>query len=356
MDRPCSPQPRKSIHSYKMGTNGVHRSQWKYAKADELKCELLDSNESGDTSKEVKVKEEEEEEESVDKSYQEVSDRTIPESSAPLISGGKSPTSHSSPKRTTKKKDQASWITKGRVRFAVCVLGFVGYICYLQTGTETVLSPSSVKVSESERLRKDIDKISYEFPSQPNITWRNFRSGIKIAQDPSNPKPAVFLLLHELEDDTPACLAMKIGKVTASFLNATNREPLILEGLDFEHNETLVEDYGIILDEFCPKVKEKRAVIVNNLHKIHGKIAQSFQFFCDGEKPLVNNTVYIFTMKALGVNHASDNPTSLAEKELKKLWGGQLDDDVLTPLIVRITDITMVISPERNPASCFTEK
>jgi hypothetical protein len=296
----------------------------------------------------------------------------IPEASTPQISGENAPASHSSPRHTTGKKNkyrsmtqsnsstkqvgQASWFMRREVGIPV-VAFCLCFAYYLQQDTETVLPTLSVAVSESEHeklLRMDINNIRDEFPSQPKVTWGSFSSGIKMVQeDPTNPKPAVFLLLHETEEETAACLARKIGNITTHFLNAIIRHPLILEGVDFEHNETLVEDYGIMLEEYRSKVEKQRAVIVNNLHKIPGKVARSFHTFCDIETPLVNKAVYFFTMKASGVNHSRNNPTSLAEEELKKLWGGQLDEDTLIPLIVRITHMAMVIKPEGNLSSCY---
>jgi hypothetical protein len=64
--------------------------------------------------------------------------------------------------------------------------------------------------------------------------------------------------------------------------------------------------------------------------------------------PFVDKAIYLFTMKASGVRHAQDNPSRVAEKELRKLWNGQLDEDTLMPLIVRITDSVMVIMPEKH--------
>jgi hypothetical protein len=56
-------------------------------------------------------------------------------------------------------------------------------------------------------------------------------------------------------------------------------------------------------------------------------------------------------MKASGVSNRH-NPTEVAEEELRKLWGDELDEDRLNPLITRITDMTMMIRPEKNLASC----
>jgi hypothetical protein len=230
-------------------------------------------------------------------------------------------------------------------------------ICKLCDGSvspEKVLSPSNAAVTKSE-IKQDlsigIQQISDEFPSQMSKTWQMFSAGIKEVQKTPT-KPSLFLLLHETEEWMPVCLAWKIGNISAHFLNATNPDPVILYGADIENNQTLVEDYGILLHEYRPKVEERCAMIVKDLHKIPGTVAQSFHWFCDTVTPLVHKAVYLFTMKVSRVGHAKDNPYILAEKELKRTWNGQLDEDKLIPLIARITDTVMMIMPEENPIPC----
>jgi hypothetical protein len=217
-----------------------------------------------------------------------------------------------------------------------------------------VLPPSNVAVTKSEReknLRIGIQQVHDEFPSQLSTTWEVFSSGIKEVQETPT-KPSLFLLLHEAEEWTPACLAWKIGNISAHFLNARYPYPVVLDGANIENNQTLVEDYGILLEEYSPMVEERCTMIVKNLHKIPGIVAQSFHWFCDTVTPLVDKAVYLFTMKIPGVGHAKDSPYTLAENELRRLWNAQLDEDKLTPLIARITDTVMIIKPEKNHISC----
>jgi hypothetical protein len=267
-------------------------------------------------------------------------------------------TSQDSSKQTTgKEKPEMNERNISWMCYAVAiVVVLVGCLCaakyYSQKDTETVLPALSITASESKHeklLTQYIKEVSDEFPSQHEGTWRSFSSGIKdVSKDPE--KPAIFLLLHDTEEKTSACLAMKIGSIATWFLRATNSQPVVLDGVDLEHNETLTEDYGVLLEEYRSKVLEQRAMIVIDLHRIPGKVAQCFRTFCDVEVPLVGKAVYLFTMKASGVNHSSDRPTSLAEEELRKLWSGQVDEDALMPLITRITGMTMVIEPEVNIA------
>jgi hypothetical protein len=243
--------------------------------------------------------------------------------------------------------DHAFTNTNKMLVWIAVILGFSLYVLYY---AEYLLPLFSVTVTKSEKekyLRMHIQHICDEFPSQLNTTWQAFSAGIKMVQETPT-TTSVFLLLHETDEGTPACLALKIGNIAAHFLNAPNPNPVVLDGGNIENNQTLAEDYGILLEEYRPMVEERRTMIVKDLHKIPGIVAQSFHWLCDTVTPLVDKAIYLFTMKASGVSHAKDNLSEVAEKELKMLWSAQLDQDKLMPLIVRITGSVMLIMPEKN--------
>jgi hypothetical protein len=202
-------------------------------------------------------------------------------------------------------------------------------------------------------VREAIENIREEFPSQLRHIWTAFSAGLKETAQGTPTKPSVFMLLYETEEGTAICLAQKVGNMSTHLLRAEKVYPLlIIDGEELEHNKTLAEDYGKLLEEYRPKVEEQRAMIINNLHKIPGTVAQSFHSFCDTVTPVVDKAVFLFTMKASGVISNSNNPTEVAEKVLRKLWSDELDEDILDPLITRITDMTMMITPENNLAPC----
>lgn len=354
-ENPYRPRSRKPIHCQEMDTSDVDHSSspqslqdLKYGRQNEVPVdELSDCRNSGDNVYNQKV---------------EIKDDTNTESlSNSLTYGGRQELGHipesaygsSNPairKEEPQKTVPYAWI------ILPSILVIVGICIYLrvygeQEYAEKVQPPLSVRKLEREKyLRMDIQNIRDEFPSQLNTTWQAFSAGIKVLQETPT-KPSVFLLLHETEEGTPACLAWKIGNISAHFLSAANPNPVVLDGANIEKNQTLAEDYGILLEEYRPMVEERSTMIVKDLHKIPGTVAQSFHSFCDTVKPFVDKAVYLFTMKASGVSH-TDNPTKMAEEELKKLWNGQLDEDKLMPLIVRITDCVLVIMPEKHHMSC----
>ena len=208
------------------------------------------------------------------------------------------------------------------------------------------------KVNKMSLINEAIEHIREEFPSQLAHIWGEFSAGINETAQGTPTKPSVFMLLYETEEGTAICLAQKVGNMSTHLLEAEKSNPLlIIDGADLEHNETLAEDYGTLLEEYRPKVVEQRAMIIINLHKVPGTVAQSFHSLCDTVTPAVDKAVYLFTMKAAGVSN-TDNPTEVAEKQLRKLWSDELDEDRLNPLITRITDMTMMIMPEKSLAPC----
>jgi hypothetical protein len=353
---PYSPQPRKPIHRCERDTNDVNQSRtsWNHQN---LKCvseheatlvKLSDcSNVANDDNEHIQQFE-----------IKDVSNSNT----NPLTYDGRQKLSQFIPECTqscsnpaVRKKEQQKVGTDHKFKNTIIILAVTTVILvfcmYILHGyAEKVLSPLSVTVTESERekyLRMNIQHIRDEFPSQLNTMWQAFSAGIKDVQETPT-KASVFLLLHETEDGTPACLAWKIGNIAAHFLSATNPNPIVLDGANIENNQTLAEDYGILLEEYGPMVKERRTMIVKDLHKISGNLAQSFHWLCDTVTPHIDKAIYLFTMKTSGVSHANDNLSEVAEKELQKLWSAQLDEDKLMPLIVRITDSVMIIMPEKN--------
>ncbi|XP_069700545.1 uncharacterized protein TORIP isoform X2 [Periplaneta americana] len=207
------------------------------------------------------------------------------------------------------------------------------------------------KSEREENLATEIKLIRDEFPSQLKNIWFEFSAGIQKVQENPN-RPSVFLLLHETDGETPVCLAQKIANIATQFLNADKPDPLVLDGKDLENNKTLAEDYGTLIEENRLEVEERRTMVVKNLHKVPAVVAQSFHSFCDTVTPLVDRAVYLFTMKTREDYQSVNNPTELAEKELTRLWKKHLSEDILAPLVVRITDTVMFVMPESNLTSC----
>jgi len=232
--------------------------------------------------------------------------------------------------------------------FAIIVL-FIA--CFSLPSQDTKKVKMSLNKA-TEHIHEAIEQFREEFPSQLEHIWGAFSAGIKETTQGEPTKPSVFMLLYETEERTAICLAQKIGNMSTYVLEGDKSNPLlIIDGADLEHNETLAKDYGRLLEEYRPKVEEQRAMIINNLHKIPGTVAQFFHSLCDTVTPAVDKAVYLFTMKASGVSNRH-NPTEVAEEELRMLWSDELDEDILNPLIARITDMTMMIRPEKNMAPC----
>ncbi|XP_023712227.1 uncharacterized protein LOC111867008 isoform X2 [Cryptotermes secundus] len=347
-----SPRSRKPIHFYKMDTSDAAQSSShqrhqnvKYGREQEVPLEEPpECRNNGDNGNIQKVV------------IKDVSDTESEQEYHTVQECAQSSSKYVFRKEEPRKAGIHAYIMYKWTILLSCTVVIVGICVYLynscgaQEYAEEYNSCGAQEYAE-KHLRMDIQHIHNQFPSQLNTTWIAFLAGIKDVQR-TPAKPSVFVLLYETEGETPACLAWKIGNISAHFLSAKNKNPIVLDGANLEKNQTLGEDYGILMEEYRPMVEERRTMIVKDLHKVSANVAQSFYCFCDTVTPLVDKAVFLFTMKASGVIHAQDNPTSLAVKELRKLWNGQIDRDQLMPLIVRITDSVLVIMPEKHHMSC----
>lgn len=81
---------------------------------------------------------------------------------------------------------------------------------------------------------------------------------------------------------------------------------------------------------------------------VNTEALKAFHNFCDREKPLVENVVYIITIVVDGYK-PSQRELEFIEKQIFKRLSNYMDKDILDPLITRLTDGTIVpILPESN--------
>lgn len=81
---------------------------------------------------------------------------------------------------------------------------------------------------------------------------------------------------------------------------------------------------------------------------INDKALKAFHFICDRENPLVQQAIYVITVKAEGY-HESENPLRFIENKLRSNLTGRIKEDSLMPLITRITDGPIIsVKPEFN--------
>ncbi|KAF5294609.1 hypothetical protein FQR65_LT10715 [Abscondita terminalis] len=183
------------------------------------------------------------------------------------------------------------------------------------------------------------------FPGQSEDVWDAISSGIhevKVLK-----KPSVFLLLYNYEASTTIDLFIHaVSRYASSILNEdSNNEAIILSSSNL-NTVKAKSDYGYIISKYKPELEKRSIMIVKNLDKIPGAVAQAFHSICDEFTPLVGKSLIIFTMQVKSTT-TNKSDFEIVEDILKRSWR-ELDDDIFYPLFTRITSIILRIEPEKK--------
>ncbi|XP_063237665.1 uncharacterized protein LOC134539513 [Bacillus rossius redtenbacheri] len=206
-------------------------------------------------------------------------------------------------------------------------------------------------------LKDQIRAVKKHYPTQRKDLWPELLAGIKRVARVVPPQPTTFLLLHTGEaEDTLRCLAREVARAATGFLNASQFVAVDGERLREIHERNLraskePEDNGWFVEMYRPLVERDRAMILYDLEKVPGMVAQALHSFCDEVSPLVGQAVYLFTLRV--PEYSSLRAVRVAEDLLNDLWSGELSDDVRAPLLTRITGGAVYVLPEPElPRSC----
>ncbi|KAK7790851.1 hypothetical protein R5R35_010725 [Gryllus longicercus] len=196
------------------------------------------------------------------------------------------------------------------------------------------------KIAEWTQNIKDLQK---QFPSQNEKIWSSIMSGVKTIVTEKPTKPSVLLLLHN-DKKTSACLADQVGQNAVRLLSDTSQKPIVIQGEELKLNDSLTKDYGLFSESYKHDIEKIHVMIVHDLQEVPGTIAQTFHVLCDVENPLVRNAAFLFTMQV--DEKEKKTPTKIAEDYLKNIWKDTLSNDILDPLITRITDAVESVKME----------
>lgn len=192
----------------------------------------------------------------------------------------------------------------------------------------------------SESVMTDIISFKEKFPTQRNETWYYFEAIIDDILFLNPTRPAVFLLLYEGNDSLINDLVHHFA-LRASTKLETNEKYIDVDKYEFHRKET-ISDYGYLINKYKSELLKKQVMVVRDLQNISGTVAQAFHSFCDEITPLVDRVVYLFTLK---VDSIVGKEEYIAEKSLTKSWH-DLDNDILIPLITRVTSTVMKVFNE----------
>ncbi|XP_043527748.1 uncharacterized protein LOC122538064 isoform X5 [Frieseomelitta varia] len=187
-------------------------------------------------------------------------------------------------------------------------------------------------------LDKSIQLIQTQFHNQKSNIWNDISAGIyDVVLFPT--KPSIIILFGN-ETETLNCLAKLLGQLSGKILGSNDY--LILTPKDFPN------DIGQVIYRLKKPITQKKVIIIQDLLNVNTEALKAFHNFCDREKPLVENAVYIITVVVDGYK-PSQRELEFIEKQIFKRLSNYMDKDILDPLITRLTDGTIVpILPESS--------
>ncbi|RZC41333.1 LAP1C domain containing protein [Asbolus verrucosus] len=196
-----------------------------------------------------------------------------------------------------------------------------------------------VHVANSEK-KIDIQELKTNFPRQDEYLWLAFESGVQDVKYLN--RPSTFILLYQEEaQKTLANLLQQLSKYAVCNIRDCSKEPIIItDGL--LNSSEIVDDYGIMIHRYRDELQEKGVMIIKNLENVRGVSAQAFHSFCDEVTPLVDKSLFIFTMKVEKL-HDHDK-MKYVEDYFRNKWT-DIKVDTYNALITRISSMVIEVMP-----------
>lgn len=193
-------------------------------------------------------------------------------------------------------------------------------------------------IEAKKKLVKSVDVIRSRFQNQRANIWNDISASIyDVALFPTRPS---IIILFGNETETLNCLAQLLAEVSGNILGSNDH--LTLMSNDFPN------DVGRVIDTLKQRIEQKKAVVIQDLLSINTEAIRAFHNFCDREKPLVGHAIYIITIIVDGYE-TSSKELRFVDKQIYKKLKGHIDEDIISPLIIRLTDgVVAPILPELN--------
>ncbi|XP_034657963.1 uncharacterized protein LOC117894825 isoform X1 [Drosophila subobscura] len=168
-------------------------------------------------------------------------------------------------------------------------------------------------------------------PKQSDRVWMALQKGIEGLINKRDPRPSVFLFLHQEEE-----LKTLIDEIAteASRCFGGPGKPVHMNKDDFVPKNG---DYGFAIEQFKKKLQEGNVFLIVNLNEIPPRSARALHPICDTYNPIAADAVIFLTLHTSSTTDTG-NSVELARQTLYELWGTQLQDNELEPLITRVTD------------------
>ncbi|KAG4076628.1 hypothetical protein HA402_001915 [Bradysia odoriphaga] len=226
------------------------------------------------------------------------------------------------------------------VGIVVGVILAVGYFAY----------PHLVKRSQfGGDMKKPLLRCSFEqsvrdFPKQDKMLWTSLEHGVESVLNDIPTKPSIFLLAYEDIPTANKITRSIVERVTDCMNSKVNA--LVLSSDDLAHNE-MKADYGVVITKYTNQLKKSGVMLVHDLNKVPSKVVPAFHSFCDSVNPLVDRSIIFLTMQLTDNSHSRSyaNTLHLVENYLRSNWS-DVENYILDPLIVRVTDQVFVLNKE----------
>lgn len=185
---------------------------------------------------------------------------------------------------------------------------------------------------------RDISRIKTRFPEQSEDFWLFFESGV--ADVVTMNRPSTFIFLYDKTSEKKLKnLITELSTYAICNIRECDKTPINLTDSKLNSPEILA-DYGSLIEEYRAELADKGVMVIHNLERIRGISAQAFHSFCDEFSPLVQKSLFIFTMKVDKLPR--NNQMRFVEEDLKKRWT-EIKPDILVALITRITSMVLEV-------------
>lgn len=234
--------------------------------------------------------------------------------------------------QVAKDDKSASWVYSA-VALAILVVAFGA--CYaLKFRLEA--KESSLKRPGSSC--KDFLQLHSKYPKTDDTLWYTLIVGVDraINQDPG--EPATFIFLYNSSNVSQNIL----DDVTRIAIGCFGSRGAIWRSSNDFKSAEIANDYENVLDRHREELKSQGILVVRDLDLVPPTAAKIFFTICDVYEPLVHKAIIFFTIdisrQPQQVIEQDRSATSMAEGILKDLWRGELQPNMLDPLVVRLTE------------------
>lgn len=208
----------------------------------------------------------------------------------------------------------------------------------LSIGAVVLLTLYFAPEVETVETFSDISTIKANFPEQDEDLWLSFESGVMDVVTLNRPSTFIFLY-DKTSEKKVENLVVKLSKFAICNIRECDKTPINLT-VSKLNSPRILADYGSLIEEYRAELADKGVMVIHNLEKVRGISAQAFHSFCDEFTPLVQKSLFIFTMKVDKL--PKNNNMRFVEEDLKQRWK-EVKPDTLVALITRITSMVLEV-------------